>query len=289
MFAAGGGQAACASALLAGGAKVNQKDYAGSTALHWAARYGHLEAIRALLAAGAKVDQPGPNRQTAISWAVEAGSSEAVRALLEKGASVTQIDTDGRSALDVAAANGSADLVRSLLEALADGPEKSEALSRALTFAVRAKKGASEESILGVAEQLVAAGARAANRPAGGAAPLDTAAINGFERVAAMLLDAGAEVDATDPSGMSALLSTVLYHRIGVARLLLERGADPNLRDENGKSVLEYARERAKDRRDESIYTLLKQGAVPPAKGKAAKDSAPAQKKGNKKKQLPRK
>jgi ankyrin repeat protein len=54
----------------------------------------------------------------------------------------------------------------------------------------------------------------------------------------------------------------------GVATLLLEHGTDPNIRNEDGKSPLDYARERAKDPKTDSMYLLLKKHAGPAAGGK---------------------
>lgn len=263
IFSAIGGHANVVSALLARGAKVNHKDYASCTALHVAARQGRHEVIRTLLAAGAKIDQRGPNGQTAISLAAENGSSDAANVLLEAGASVALPDSEGRSALDVAAVCGRANVVPLLLAALADAPEKSEALNRALTYAVWGNREATEESILSVAEQLVAAGARVVDPGERDQAPLQNAAMSGFERVAALLLNAGAEVDATNGFGSSALLSAVIFHHPAVARLLLEHGANPDLLDNDRKSVAEYARERAEARGDNSMVLLLNQYAKP--------------------------
>jgi ankyrin repeat protein len=276
MFAASSGHVPIIAELLKAGAKINQKDHAGCTALHLAAHHGQLEAVRALLAAGAKVDQPGPNRQSPASLAAERGAAEVVQALLAAGASVTQTDGDGRSVLDVAAAQGMADVVRAVLQSLSNESDQSEVLSRALTWAVRATRGATEESIVGVAEQLVAAGARVAKDAS--PAPLDTAADKGFERVVAILLAAGAEVNATDGSGHTALLGPVLYRRLGVAKLLLEHGADPNIRDEDGKSPVDYARERAKNPKTDAVCLLLKEQTGPSASSKARKDSGSGRK-----------
>ncbi|HWB08174.1 MAG TPA: ankyrin repeat domain-containing protein [Pirellulales bacterium] len=271
MFAACSGHVPVIAELLKAGAKISQKDHAGCTALHLAAHHGHLEAVRALLAAGSKVDQRGPNRQSPASLAAERGAAEVVQALLAAGASVTQTDGNGRSVLDVAAAQGMADVVRAVLQSLSREPDHSEVLSRALTWAVRATRGATEESIVAVAEQLVAAGARVAKDA--NPAPLDTAADSGFERVVAILLAAGAEVNATDRSGHTALLGPVLYRHLGVAKLLLDHGADPNLRDEDGKSAVDYARERAKSPKTDAVYLLLKEHAGPSSGGKERKAS----------------
>lgn len=50
------------SAGLAGasGARVNDEDDYGGTALYWAAHNGHVEAVRALLEAGADARKAGP-------------------------------------------------------------------------------------------------------------------------------------------------------------------------------------------------------------------------------------
>ena len=58
------------------------------TPLHWAALYGHVEAVRALLAAGASIHMRDEFYATALGAAVKGGSLEIVRMLIAAGADV---------------------------------------------------------------------------------------------------------------------------------------------------------------------------------------------------------
>lgn len=264
MFASIAGHPQIVSILLAAGAKVDRKDYAGCTALHLAARHGNSAVIRLLLAAGAKVDQRGPDRRTPLSLAVESGSPDAVRLLLEAHASVTLCDADGHTVLDVAAARGSADVVRILLEAMPEQSDGNQTLSRALTSAISDSRAASEESIVKVAEFLIAAGARPAGLMEDDLLPpLHSATMNGYDRVVAMLLAAGAEADLNDPFSGTALKLAVIFRRLTIARLLLEHGADQHVPDRDGRSPLDYAREHAAADENDRMLMLLAKYARP--------------------------
>lgn len=68
----------------------------GFTALHYAAREGHLETARQLTQAGADVDQPtGGDQSTAMLVAVINGNYDLARMLLEAGADPNIVSDDG--------------------------------------------------------------------------------------------------------------------------------------------------------------------------------------------------
>ena len=75
----------------------------GSTPLHRASQYGHVEAARLLLAAHA----PGLNAKDAAGWtplmrAAEAGRAAACQLLVEKGADLAPRTSAGKTAEDLA-------------------------------------------------------------------------------------------------------------------------------------------------------------------------------------------
>ncbi|MEU7032285.1 ankyrin repeat domain-containing protein [Streptomyces sp. NPDC046237] len=84
--AACGGHAEVVRALLAGGARADQAEAFGFTALDWAVRLGHAETVRILLEHGAAPSRPGPDGLPPLVAAARRGSTASVRALLEYGA-----------------------------------------------------------------------------------------------------------------------------------------------------------------------------------------------------------
>ncbi|KAJ8960744.1 hypothetical protein NQ318_020037 [Aromia moschata] len=89
------------------GSDVDARDSAGYTALHYAARNGHLDTCRFLVDRGADVDAvTRAGKATALSRAALAGKHEVVEYLLSKKADPFVADVDGRTALHRAAENG---------------------------------------------------------------------------------------------------------------------------------------------------------------------------------------
>jgi ankyrin repeat protein len=71
----------------------------GKTALHYAARDGHLSTVQALLDAGAVLDDRDPNGITPLLYAASNDRVEVARLLVGRGADVNAVDWYGRSAL----------------------------------------------------------------------------------------------------------------------------------------------------------------------------------------------
>lgn len=95
--------------LLEAGARVNEQDAAGNTALILAAQFGRSESVKLLLEAGANVQLPNEHGWTALIHAVnssgsydEANMTEIIKGLLAAGADVNAVDRQGKTALDYA-------------------------------------------------------------------------------------------------------------------------------------------------------------------------------------------
>ena len=82
--AAGLGHSACVRLLLEHGAKVDERDVSGNTALVFAAVGGHVETVKLLLAAGADPNRRDEQGKTVLQHA--ARYPEVVEALLKAGA-----------------------------------------------------------------------------------------------------------------------------------------------------------------------------------------------------------
>lgn len=93
--------------LIAKGTHPNQTDKSGYTALHYAARNGHLEVCKLLCEHGACINATTKaGVATALHRACTAGQFKVTQFLLLKGANVELQDSDGKTALHRAAEKG---------------------------------------------------------------------------------------------------------------------------------------------------------------------------------------
>ena len=116
LHAAGFGDLANVQRLLSEGADPNAraKDPMGRTALILAAAGGHLEIVDALLAKGAKIEDRDRTGHTALNWAAMRGRTEVVSNLLGKGADINTQDNGGVSPLLYAVGTQNVAMVRIL-------------------------------------------------------------------------------------------------------------------------------------------------------------------------------
>jgi ankyrin repeat protein len=131
MTAARTGRPAVVKLLLAAGARVDDKEWHGQTALMWAAAEGHSEVVQMLIDAGADFRNPLPSGFTPLLFAAREGKGDAVRVLISAGADVNEplvpdTKTGGKSPLPgtsplvMAVENGHFELAAQLLAAGAD-------------------------------------------------------------------------------------------------------------------------------------------------------------------------
>lgn len=118
------GDAAAVAEMIAAGAALEATDWAGWTALAWAALGHHDAVIRLLVDAGADVDavaRAGKNSGTPLMLAARRRNAAAtLRLLLAAGAAVDGVDQYGRTALMMAAREGLLGNMRLLIAAGAD-------------------------------------------------------------------------------------------------------------------------------------------------------------------------
>eukprot|EP00438_Fugacium_kawagutii_P029759 Skav224775 [mRNA] locus=scaffold933:277339:278319:+ [translate_table: standard] len=163
----------------------------GSTALHHAARNGHIQPVQLLLQASADANQATDGGASPLLLAARHGHVEIVRLLLEAGANANQATTNrSTSPLFLAASEGHLESARLLIEA---GADKNHADSRC------------------------------------GASPLWVAAGKGQVEMVRLLLEAGAIANqATTNTGTSPLILAASEGHLEIVRLLLAAGADKN-------------------------------------------------------------
>eukprot|EP01084_Bolivina_argentea_P220537 373739_1 len=96
------GNCIISSLLIKFGAKVNNIDNYGTTALHWAATAGHTKIIKLLLKHNANINQCDFLRMTALHSAAYSGRTSTVKLLIKFGADKTIKSNDNEIALDLA-------------------------------------------------------------------------------------------------------------------------------------------------------------------------------------------
>jgi hypothetical protein len=129
MFATTAGDTDRIQKVLDGGYDLFTKDSAGKTALHRAARYGHVDVINILISRGLPVDVRAMDGATPLMTAAGAGKGRAVKALLARGANINaqqagKGDTRGYTPLMYAVRFGNPASVRAILKAKPDASLK---------------------------------------------------------------------------------------------------------------------------------------------------------------------
>lgn len=261
------------------GVDVDALSEDGRTALHLAAREGHLGIAQRLLTAGARIDLPATNRsvdvgKSPLHLAALYGHRACAAALVQAGASLASDNESHRSALMWAAVGGHVEIVSDVAAAGADPNEASELGQTALHLSsdpactsrlvelgadIEARNWLGRTPIMiavgnlhpPVVSRLIALGADVTARDDGGHTALHTAAgwdaRAGPREVEAMivaLLDAGAEIDAQDDSGDTPLMAAADSGLLRAAELLVERGARLDLRNRAGRTAADIAASR---------------------------------------------
>jgi ankyrin repeat protein len=107
----------CIDALLDAWAAVDFRDFDGKTALMFAAVYGHVESATRLLDRGSSVNAQSKSDWTALMYASKFGHVKCVELLVRRGANVNIRARSGWTALVAAAESGHTDCVKVLRNA----------------------------------------------------------------------------------------------------------------------------------------------------------------------------
>lgn len=207
MEAASWGDEEMVSLLLAGGARVNDKESSGGwTALMWAANNGNAAAVKALLDAGANPDEGDSEGWTALMLAATDsrgdGGSEAVELLARVTKDVNRTDKMGRGALMSAAMYGSSNGVKALL---AEGADPGIRMAEGETPLIAAAAYGHAEALRVLLEFGSAGGSGLETADKEGKTALLHAVEGGYEDCVAMLLKAGALAGARRADGLNSL------------------------------------------------------------------------------------
>jgi ankyrin repeat protein len=223
-------------ALLAHGARVNDRDESGATALMYAVVHGLPLITQVLITNGADVNARSRDGGTVLSLASSTESPEIEAILASAGA---RVRADRRSRWD--------DLMSStspLAQAVFKGD--TERASKLLDC------GGDPNSTTHVAYQIASDGACSASfsrpligryQPEPGMPLLATAAMQGNYELVQKLISRGAEVNRVDKYGQTALILAAWSGYEDIVSLLLDADADTGIRDGSGKTALMWAKE----------------------------------------------
>ena len=224
--------------LIERGADVNCCDK-GETALHSAARSGHLDIVRLLLNFGIGVQDRTAEDETPLILASAGGHEEVSRFLIERQADVNSVSNGSWTSLHLASRNGHAGVVQLLLDYGADVNVQKADLWAPLHLA-------SAEGYLKVAKLLIERGANVGVLNDVLATPLNLASGNGNLEVARLLIESGSDINSQDNTGCTAAHSAARSGHLSLIELLVDSGADVDVKNIVEKTPFDLAREHRK-------------------------------------------
>lgn len=209
-------------------------------------RLGDLKVIKSLVELGAKMDQTNPEGLTALHLAAKSGNLEVLKYLLEKKADPNVTDKNDATPLFLAAQSGAINVVRELVAAGANMDETSKTDSILFGAITTSPVGiASKEGHLTVVKYLVMRGCELnpvlrkegfmstiITKP-----PLELALESGHKDIALFLLEKGAKPKYGN------MTIAVRYGDAKLISVLLEKGGNPQEKDYEGKTLIKIAEE----------------------------------------------
>jgi ankyrin repeat protein len=194
-WAARGGHLEMVDFFLARDDDVNAVDCRDATPLHWACMSAGVDTVQILLSQGAGLEMHDCDGKTAIQWAAGAGNTPVFTLLIERGANLNSLSLRGETLLHSMFHQGNESRA-SLVQALLDSPRFSQDMLR--------------------------------RRDISGRPAFHLAAKHGDTASIKLFLDAGYPPDERNAGGDTALLTAVENGAIDVVDLLLSRSANPD-------------------------------------------------------------
>ena len=223
--------------LLERGAKVDQVDDRGFTALHEAARKNRTEIAAGLIKYGANVNfRQASNVNMPLQIAAVRGNIQIVNLLLDNGALVNaKRSRDGYTALHLAAWNGNLNVVVALIKANASLENETNFGETALVLAdLRGHRT--------IVQLLLDHGANPTTTGNEDWTPILRAVkADNHLGLALVLMESTADLERRDKDGKTPLIVAFERGFITAGKLLLDHGADVNVVDNFGGTALSYA------------------------------------------------
>lgn len=223
------------------GFDINEQDYFGDTALHWAVANDRLEVVGALLKHGARTDIADRHAQNALDVALNLGREAIVARLREAGATAHGIlALDHRLSRYDALLGYGPDLNARTLYGDTPLTLRIGEVTRPRSTTAVGRDAPQRHEDLAKVRWLLDHGAQP-SYPAGVRQPIHAAIAPcepGWRPVVELLLAAGADLNAADSSGDPLLLTPVECGAVDSVKWLLARGADPKAADACGFTPL---------------------------------------------------
>lgn len=218
---------------------IDTRDTMGSTALHWAARNGHIGTVRILIDRGAVIDVTDNAGRTPLAAAATNGHDMIIELLLARGASINFPKNSRATPVHLAARNGKATVLRLFGAVSGESLDVYENDGRTpLSWAAMHGHSLAVKTLLELGAKFDSVDREY------GRTPLHWVVVGGCEATRRQsLIDDGVDVQLDfDDEGQDHLyLDSQGY--LDVVHSLYEAGADLNARDKAQSTPLHYATE----------------------------------------------
>ena len=212
-------------------AKIDQKDTAGDTALHYAAECGRVGAVDILLKADANRNVRNKAGLTALHKAVECNEADVVTTLINGGVNI-DVRTTGneprRTALHLAAGAGLLGMVKLLVEHGANIEIYDSVSLTAADQAFKSGHGQIQQFLL-------------TKQHGSGTTEMDRAILEGDASRVKSLIRSGTHLDEIDSYGSTPLHSAARAGNEEIVRLVLKHTQAIEIQDDNGMTPLHIA------------------------------------------------
>lgn len=229
---------------------VNERTFAGYTALMAAAKTGNEEITGLLLEHNANPEIRNNENRTALWIAAYYGNTDIIKMLLDHKAKIEAKDNEGYTPLFAAIKVNKSETANSLLNEGADVNAVTFSGETTLIMAIKEKSA--------IANQLIMKGVDINRTDNSGTPPLLIALEADYIDIAIRLVKEGANVNVRDQEGESPLLYSIKEKHTPLAILLIESGADINHKNNYGETPLLLALD---DELYELANTLIEKGA----------------------------
>lgn len=198
--------------------------YTSMTALNYACRGNHFEAVKLLVSYGADVKLEGKMSHPIILDAIHEKDTEMFDYILEQGANINATSNFGFRCIDLAARKGNLGLLDRLLAMGANPQEKSRGMKLSILH-----EACREVANPQVIKRCMDLGLNPHEPSALSWTPIDLLIMHGNREALSLMMSYGVvNVYAYNRAGETGLHSAVIASNLETAQLLLESGANPN-------------------------------------------------------------
>jgi len=242
--------------LVAEGADINEGNNRGWTALMYACRYRHEEAVQWLIDQGVDIAASNSFGATALMQSAHYGGPTHILTQHLTPEQVNQRNVFNWTAFTWAGKGGHAASAKALFDAGGDLEAKNMKGSTPLLEASTGQyeKNGNED----IVPTLVNLGADVTVRSEDGDTPLHNAAYLGFINAMKLFIEKGADVNALNHANESPIYNAAKGGDPEAIQLLLDAGADPNIPQKDGRRPIHEA---ARWGKDWAVTLYLEHGA----------------------------